>query len=264
MKKIFKYFCLAALTMSLASCEIDNQDGPDAGLSGRVFVEGTNELFQTEQGKGNMEIRMLEQSWTGSESVSWRSLNMRMDGTYQNTKLFSGEYLVYPYQGPFYPIPEEEQEVIQIKGQTVKDFYVTPYLKVEWVKQPSVVRKAHPNTGEMVTYITASAKFTRLDPPAREAYKDAVKPNLDDNDKGKGRMFISTTHYVGKNNAVGGYTTELNFGNADEGQEIVFEMVATEPLRYTNMTYWVRCGFTATSDGRYNYTEPVEFFVPAQ
>jgi len=263
MKNVLKYFYFAAVAVILFGCEIDNYDGPDASLSGRILIEGTNEQISSENGKGNLKIRMKELSWTEVEedAIGWRELNIKMDGSYQNDKLFSGTYLLYPYQGPFYPILEKDQDTIVIKGKTVKDFYVTPYLKAEWVELPNIVERPLPSDpSKMGRYITATAKFTRIAPP--DGYPTPM-PDLDVNNTGFCRMFVSTSHWVGANSLLQVTSDNIPINNSMEGQPVRFNMIDTEPLHYTNTTYYVRCAFSATgTDKKYNYTEPFELFVP--
>lgn len=266
MKQLLNYLYSAILIFSATGCELDNYEGPDASLSGRILIAGTNEQLQTEPGKGNMKIRLKEISWEGveQEAIQWQELNMKMDGTYRNDKLFSGAYIIFPYEGPFYPILEADWETIEIKGNTVKDFYVTPYLKAEWVELPHVVEKPVPNSNPVVMgkYIEAKAKFTRIAPPA--GYPSPI-PELNGGSNGNGfcRMFVSPSHYVGQNSLLQVTSDNIPINNSQEGQAIEFSMIDTEPLKYTNTSYYVRCGFSATgTTKRYNYTEAFELFVP--
>lgn len=263
MKKTLKYIYFSAIVVALSGCETDNYDGPDASLKGRVFIAGTDEQISTENGKGNMKIRMKEISWTevDQDAIEWRELNMKMDGSYQNDKLFSGTYQIYPYQGPFYPILDADHDTIEIKGSTVKDFYVTPYLKAEWVGEPSVVERPLPSDpSKMGKYITAKAKFTRIPPPP--GYPTAM-PDLDVNNTGFCRMFVSTSHWVGQNSLLQVTSDNIPIRNTDEGVAIEFNMTDSTPLHYTNTTYYVRCGFSATgTDKKYNYTSAFALFVP--
>jgi len=263
MKRIFKYFSFMTVVLSLSGCEIDNYDGPDAALSGRIFIAGTNELISTENGKGNMKLRMKEISWTEVEqsAIGWRELNVKMDGTYNNDKLFSGTYQIYPYDGPFYPILEVNHDTIEIKGKTEKDFYVTPYLKAEWVELPNIVERPLPSDpNKMGKYITATAKFTRIAPPA--GYPTPM-PDLNVANTGFCRMFVSTSHWVGQNSLLQVTSDNIPINNSMEGQPIRFDMIASEPLHYTNTTFFVRCAFSATgTNKKYNYTDAYELFVP--
>jgi len=264
MKKIIQYICFAVVLIAFTGCEIDNFDGPNASLSGRILIAGTNELLSTDQGKDNMTIRMKELSWKEVEedAIAWQTLNIKMDGSYNHDKLFSGTYLIFPYEGPFYPILEENRETIEIKGNTVKDFFVTPYLKAEWVEHPNVVERPLPGDAEKTgKYITCTAKFTRIEPPA--GYPSS-KPDLNGTSSGNGfcRMFVSTSHWVGAGNLLQVTDDNIPISNAQEGQEIRFNMRNTEPLKY-GQKYYVRVGFSATgSNKKYNYTTVYELEVP--
>ena len=61
-------------------------------------------------------------------------MNVKMDGTFNNTKVFKGEYGITP-SGAFVPLEEER---IKISGTVEKTWEVEPLLRVEWVGEPVV------------------------------------------------------------------------------------------------------------------------------
>ena len=266
MKKILKYFSLITVSLVLVSCEIDNYDGPDAQLEGRIIVKGTGDPnfdgknLQTTQGGGNMTIRMIETSWTKSESVTARDINVMQDGTYRNLKLFSGSYKIYPYNGPFYPYTEDEYKDVQlVKGNTSLDMEVMPYLNVEWVEEPHVIEQPVPDSNPVVIgkYITAKAKF--------KVNRKTVNGNVITPSVSYGRMYIGTSIYP-TNTAVGDYSQDIAYSNTDENQVITF--ISRRHMLYDNITLYVRVGFRCRVDApngitdKFNYTSVIQVKVP--
>lgn len=143
MKKLKYYSILFLITIIAVSCEIDNYDGPDATIQGVIYDATTNKPLQVDHGAGI--IRLRELSWAKGDSTAYignQTLKVMQDGTYKNTKWFSGEYLMLPYSGPFFPYDDKYKdsdaagELVTIKGVTTKDFTVTPFLTLEWVEKP--------------------------------------------------------------------------------------------------------------------------------
>ena len=251
MKKTIKYFCLVVLAACFTACEKDNLDGPDAVIQGTIYDHNGNPL-QTEQGNSNMKIRTVELSWK-EDVVTPRDLNVKMDGTYQHNKMFSGTYLMHPYQGPFYPLDSADMKTVEIRGNTKVDFEVTPYLEVEWVEEPKVVTLAdgeHPDGKPAGNYFRASAKFKRV------MKQGKTYPGVQ-----FGRLFVSNTHYVADNNKISEYfNREVAITDAQEGQTITF--VSTQAVKYTGMTYYFRIGFKCKdADKKYNYNDRKEVRV---
>jgi hypothetical protein len=251
MKKIIKYVCLVVFTFCFTACEIDNLEGPNASVKGTVYDQNGKPL-QTEQGNGNMKIRYIEQSWK-EEVTSPRDLNVKLDGTYENSKMFAGTYLMYPYQGGFYPLEEADYKTVELKGATTVDFQVTPYLEVEWVDEPKVVHiaaNAHPNYDN-----NPSANY-----PEGDYFQASVKFKIV-NKEGKthpgvqyGRFFVSSTHFAADNNKIAEYSRELGFKNEDAEKIITF--TADMPVKYTGITFYFRVGFKCNdADKKYNYTD---------
>ncbi|SIN89649.1 DUF3823 domain-containing protein [Chitinophaga niabensis] len=119
MKKLSSIILIAAL--ALASCEKDNYDGPNAGLSGNFIDATTKALVEQDIIRGT-EIEILEKGYTEAQY-----LIVKNDGTYANTLLFANTYTVRPVRGNFIPIEAQE---VNIQGQTKLDFTVTPFIRV--------------------------------------------------------------------------------------------------------------------------------------
>jgi hypothetical protein len=248
---------MAAFALGFVACEIDNLEGPDVSIKGTIYDHNGKPL-QTEQGSSNMKIRYLELSWK-EEVVSPRDLNVKMDGTYENSKMFSGTYLMYPYQGAFYPLDSVDMKTVEIKGATIIDFQVTPYLEVEWVNEPEIVHiqvGEHPNYANNPNanypegdYFQASARFKIVDKEGK------THPGVQ-----YGRFFVSNTHFVADNNKLAEYSRELSFTSDKAEQTILF--TADLPIKYSGMTFYFRIGFKCNdSDKKYNYTNVEEISV---
>ena len=239
--KVMFMSLMAAIT--LASCEKDNYDEPEAGIAGHIYAQDGN-LLQTSIAQGSMSIKIVETSFSkGDETVvvTPQYLNMKQDGTFRNDKLFAGTYTVVPWQGPFYENDEGEKmtRTVVLRNGVVKEvnFQVTPYLKLEWVKKPYI----DPADGKM----KASFRFYR------NSKKGYVMPEL-----GDCCMWISRTQFCGTEGD-GNYTPALTKLTPDmEGEEITLESKIA--VKY-DMKYWVRIGARCKDTyQKYNFTDIAE------
>jgi len=103
MKK-YIYLLLFSLPLLAASCSKDNYDEPQETFRGKFIDKQTGEPFQTAIGNTGIRIRMMEYSW--SDNPQPYDMNVKMDGTFNNTKVFKGEYGITP-SGAFVPLEEE-------------------------------------------------------------------------------------------------------------------------------------------------------------
>lgn len=238
MKRIIYILFITALVSGFYSCDKDNYDEPDAQINGRILDPDGNSV-QTEQGSStnyNVRIKMEELSWAHGDStiaIIPTYLNVRQDGSYVNTKIFSGQYRMTPVEGAFYPY-DAAGEIVDIKGNVTKDFTVIPYLDVSWISEPTLTSD---------NKITCSIQFTR------NVKSGAIMPDLSNT-----RLFISTTQYVGNNNYDSQISSStVNLTNTQEGQTIT---LTSNALKYTGMTYYVRVGACCNdSYKKYNYTD---------
>ena len=239
MKRLSKYIVFLLCCVLAVSCEIDNYDGPDATIQG-VMYDHLGQPLQVNHGSGY--IRLREISWQKGDPdkyVGNQTLYVQQDGTYRNTKWFSGEYRMLPHNGNFFPYDTEKLdgddagELVKISGTTSKDFTVTPYLTIEWVKKPTVVAD---------NYLECTVRFKRNQktgfemPDVREAWlriSRSVNASASD-----GELF----------------RTAITLNNSMEGQEITFR--TSMPLKYTGIDYWVRVSMncqTAAGNPSTNY-----------
>jgi hypothetical protein len=219
---------------------MDNYDGPDAEIQGTIY-DHSNQPLQVGHGAGI--IRMREVSWGQNDStifVGNQTLKVQQDGTYRHTKWFSGEYRMLPYSGAFYPYDDEKLdaddagELVKISGTVTKDFSVTPYLTIEWVKKPTVTADK---------YIECSVRFKRNQktgyamPDVREAV-----------------LLVSKTVNPGAGRDAELYPTPFALTNDMEGTEITFR--TTRTVKYANMDYWIRISMNCkavANDASTNY-----------
>ncbi|MDR2382496.1 MAG: DUF3823 domain-containing protein [Prevotellaceae bacterium] len=241
MKNILNITLLIISFICFYSCEIDNYEGPDAQISGRILDHNGN-LLRTEPGSSNMRIQMDELSWTNGDTsiaVIPRYLNVKIDGTYTNTKIFSGTYRILPVEGAFYPY--NDGDTIVIGGSVTKDFVVIPYLDVNWVEEPHLTADS---------CVEASISFLRNSKDG-EFMPDVLNA----------RLCISSNQYVGNNNyysdLISGATTVTN---AMDGTTITLK---SKKVKYFNMDYYVRVGVCCNDTyKKYNYTTIVKLHVP--
>ncbi|MDR1863941.1 MAG: DUF3823 domain-containing protein [Bacteroidales bacterium] len=221
--KIIKYISIVLCCLTAASCEIDNYDGPDATIQGSIY-DHRGQPLEVNQGAGI--IRMREISWAKDSAsyVAPQTLKVQQDGTYRHTKWFSGTYRMLPYSGAFFPYDDQLKdaddagELVEIKGSVTKDFTVTPYLTVEWVKKPFVTADNR---------IECSVRFTRNQKPGYEM------PDLREADMLVSRMINPTGGRDGEL-----HPTKVALTNDMEGQEITFR--TARAVKYTGIDYWIR------------------------
>lgn len=118
MKNIANLFLLSLLVVCFGACEMDNYDAPDAAVIGQVYDHNGKPL-QTALGQGNMKIRIKEISYANGDPnivVTEQNLNMMMDGSFKNTRLFKGTYEMWPFETCGYPCEEEQMKVVELKS----------------------------------------------------------------------------------------------------------------------------------------------------
>jgi hypothetical protein len=173
MKKLSFYILFATL-FAFSSCslfELDNKDVPNATLQGEVVDAETGELVPTDQGSEGIRVRLTELSY-GDNVTPNPDFFCMPDGTFQNTKLFSGNYNIR-VDGPFIPLLREddrgtpiadETQTMDISGVTQVKFEVQPFLRVEWVGEPEVVNGK----------VRAQVRITRG--VSEEGFRDKIEP----------------------------------------------------------------------------------------
>lgn len=163
---------LGVFAFVFVSCDNeDNYAEPAETFTGKFIDKATGEPFQTAIGNTGIRIRMYEYSW--SDNPQPYDFYAKQDGTFNNTKMFKGEYGIVP-SGAFVPLNEER---IAIKGRVEKTYEVEPLLRIEWVGEP----KLNPDgTVDVTVKVTRGTE----DPNYQQALAEAW-------------LFVSETDYVG-------------------------------------------------------------------
>lgn len=252
MKKIVYFMACVLWLLTVNGCvEVDNYEAPAETIRGRIIDKNTQETMQTEVGDGGVRLKLLEMSWSDNPTPYYTTV--KQDGTYQNTKLFKGNYIVEPL-GAFVPLyltvsdgsmVKDERWKGDIQGTTQIDFEVEPFLNVEWAGEPAV---------------NADGTLSVRVKIRRGTDNDAYHKRLSDV-----YLFLNASSpYVGDNNKDDRYSVRLDDEtmNACLGQTVAL----TTPQLPGARTYYVRVGARIDHevDGRkrYNYNEPKVVAVP--
>ncbi|WPU93718.1 DUF3823 domain-containing protein [Mucilaginibacter sabulilitoris] len=116
--RILAGVCILA---SAACTKIDNYDGPNASFQGNIVSSAGGNLLTS----GNSsQIRLQQVGWTTPQTIP-----SKFDGTFQDTKLFKGNYKVVPTGGAFWPVTDTI--IVNIGNDTKHDFTVTPYIIIK-------------------------------------------------------------------------------------------------------------------------------------
>ena len=125
MKKIFSILSCALLLSTAVSCdwfELDNQEGWNAKVQGKIIDAKTGQPVQSEQGNY---LVVVEKGWDAEENQGWRIKN---DGTYRNDLVFAGNYEMRTLSlGNFQCDP---QPFTLNKGDNTVDFKVNPFCRI--------------------------------------------------------------------------------------------------------------------------------------
>lgn len=117
---------MAVCSFCLTGClsNLDNYESPNGGIKGQILDAGTNEPIPLPvQGSTGVIINMYEQNTSATQSVDFYA---KMDGSYENTKIFNCDYKIV-VNGPFVSPCEE---FVTVKGQTTFNVTATPYARI--------------------------------------------------------------------------------------------------------------------------------------
>jgi uncharacterized protein DUF3823 len=125
MKKLLIYTIISAglLFLGVSCTKSDNYPAPDSAFQGNIIDSVTGKNLLTETGGVQIELKQL--SWSSNPSPY--DIPSKPDGTFEDTRIFSGHYSVVPTKGAFWPV---DSTVTDIKGNAKKDFTVVPYLEI--------------------------------------------------------------------------------------------------------------------------------------
>lgn len=235
MKKITNGFLIIlAVYMAFSCTKIDNYDGPNAAFKGNIIDKTTGKNLLTET--SGVQIKLEELSWSNTPTPQY--IPSKQDGTFQDTKLFSGHYRVTPTNGPFWPGDTAE---LDINGTTSHDFQLTPYLKI--------VNVTHTMSGTTLTI-----KF-HLEAPITNGLPNVldVKP------------FVNTTEFVGSGATISQYSESnkkdinASWSDAIANTEYTLKVANLKEER----TFYVRVGARVDdSFKKYNYSDTFKIVVP--
>ena len=121
MKKIAIFLPVLLLAVSCDWFKLDNQEGWDASIEGKIVDSVTGQPVQSEQGNP---LSVYQLGWDNKVAQNWAIKN---DGTFKNTLVFSGDYEMNSLKANFYAEPVSFSLK---KGQNVQDFKVTPFLRI--------------------------------------------------------------------------------------------------------------------------------------
>jgi len=111
------------LLLGFGCTKVDNIPGPDSAFQGNIIDSVTGKNLVTETGGVQIELHQL--SW--SDNPSPYDIPSKPDGTFEDTRIFSGHYSIIPIKGAFWPT---DSILIDIKGNTTQDFKVVPYIEI--------------------------------------------------------------------------------------------------------------------------------------
>ena len=126
MKKVL--LAAASVLFLLTSCKLDNYDGPNAKVHGRILDEKTGELVGTDIQQGS-QLMVYEQGYAAAETHSnGQTWVIKNTGEYRNDLVFAARYEVIFQNGNFYGF----SDFMDVKkGDNEIDWKVTPYLRVK-------------------------------------------------------------------------------------------------------------------------------------
>jgi Protein of unknown function (DUF3823) N-terminal domain/Domain of unknown function (DUF3823_C) len=123
-KMIIGIMTASVLLAGYGCSKVDNYAAPNATFQGNIIdsVTGQNLLTET----GGAEIELLQTSWVANPDPYY--IPSKQDGSFQDTRIYSGSYSVIPTQGAFWPIADTLKT--PIKGAITQNFTVVPYLEI--------------------------------------------------------------------------------------------------------------------------------------
>lgn len=252
MRKIGYFLVVSFILLGTVSCQkFDNYEGPQETLKGAIIDKGTQKPFLTETGNNGVRIKLMEYSWSDNPTPYY--FTVKQDGTFNNTKIFKGNYNIEP-EGAFVPLVlkggngqvlADESITTDIKGTVTLNFEVEPFLRVEYIGEPVVEGKK----------ITIQAKITRG--TNHVDYQQQISDVY---------LFINgSSPYVGNNNFDDRYDKHLSGAAVNDilGKVIT---LTTEGELPTGRTYYLRVGARIDKDiagaKRYNYADVKTVSIP--
>lgn len=235
MKKVV--FMISCIIIALTSCEIDNYEAPNASIHGSILDEKTGELIGTDIQECGLTV--VELGFENPQNQRWNIMNT---GEYRNNMVFAATYDMRFENGNCYPF--QEKDVVVKKGDNVKDFKVTPYIRI---KNPTIVKN-----GNIVT-----ATFSI------ESGKDEVKLSSLQLFAFSDMWVAHSIKYTLKGgNDIISFNPAVDIDNTKTYQLTIDVAENVSSFKYTGKSYYFRIGALASVPGvgtvRHNYSPLVE------
>ncbi len=227
--KILNIFLSIVFLAIVSSCsKIDNYAGPNAGITGTVIDNTTNQGIQSEQPNG-FQIRLIEKGYSNVIPLDFWG---KADGSFKNTQLFADTYKVLPIQGPFLT---PDTLVVNVNGLTTVKFTVTPFMSVK-ASDPQVISK------------NVVVKYT-LSKPA------VISDNIV-------RCLTMAAKVPAVSNSVNDYNVSHDLSGMSY-QDISNQQFSDTLKNLPSGTFYVRVGArTSNGQGKYNYSQVFPVTIP--
>ncbi|MBO4466826.1 MAG: DUF3823 domain-containing protein [Bacteroidales bacterium] len=140
MKKILYAIAIFAAVTSCDMFQLDNMDGPNAQVNGKLLDAMTGEKIGVETSQtasidwstwsyvykaDGGSIVVVEQGWDATQEQDWL---VRYDGMYTNNLVFAADYVMSTKKLPCYE-PDNTAFTLK-KGKNRKNFSVVPYCRI--------------------------------------------------------------------------------------------------------------------------------------
>lgn len=148
MKKIILFFIMICCLLSVSSCTYDNFEEPKYTLSGKALYDGEAVGVRS----GSSEFALFQDGYALHGSIP---VYVAQDGSY-SVSLFNGDYKLVRMGNAPWEKPSNDTIVITVKGNTVMDIPVTPYL---FVRNASFARNSNKVTARFtINKVVGDAK----------------------------------------------------------------------------------------------------------
>lgn len=148
MKKIIPFFIMIYCLLSVSSCTYDNFEEPKYTLSGKALYDGEAVGVRS----GSSEFALFQDGYALHGSIP---VYVAQDGSY-SVSLFNGDYKLVRMGNAPWEKPSNDTIVITVKGNTVMDIPVTPYL---FVRNASFARNSNKVTARFtINKVVGDAK----------------------------------------------------------------------------------------------------------
>jgi hypothetical protein len=233
MKKLISIILVGIAIMASSACtKTDNYDGPNASFQGNIISTAGGNLPTS---SGSTQIKLQQIGWTTPQTIP-----SKFDGTFEDTKLFKGNYKVIPTGGAFWPV--YDTLTVKIDQGSKHDFTVTPYIVIK-------------NFTSTLTGTTLTLKFD-IDAPIV-----AGMPTIKD-----AQPYVNTTKLVGTGASIRDFsdvnavTINKDFIDLSASDK---SMTLTVPNLIPGRTFFVRVGVRLSdSFNSSNFSNIVQVDVP--